>query len=310
MTTQTIGILGLGAIGTLMAAHWQGQPLYALTRDRQKRCCQIEDNGQISRFTLPPWQGQKLHWLVITTKAAATITALQHWQSWLDRVDNLLLLQNGMGQHEQLAAWLDQQALPASPHIWAGISTEGAWRRDNGSVVRAGRGEVLIGPMPHHHHTADPANGDTNAALTATAPPQTRIVDDIRLRQRQKLAINAVINPLTAKLRCCNGELIHNPDYQPLFLQLCQEISHLYQQLNWPLGFDLTERATAVAIATAANRSSTLQDHLAGRPDELDWISGYLLRAAHSAGLALPLSQQLLDNARSASSNIRQGNSG
>lgn len=310
MTTRTIGILGLGAIGTLMAAHWQGQQLYALSRNRQEQRCQIEDNGQMSRFTLPPWQGQKLHWLVITTKAAATINALQPWQLWLDRVDNLLLLQNGMGQHEQLAEWLNQQTLPASPHIWAGISTEGAWRRDNGSVVRAGRGEVLIGPMPHLPHSTHPADGDTNTALTATAPPQTRIVDDIRLHQRQKLAINAVINPLTAKLRCCNGELVSNPDYQPLFLQLCQEISHLYQQLNWPLGFDLTERATTVAIATAANRSSTLQDHLAGRPDELDWISGYLLRAAHNAGLVLPLSQQLLDHARSASSNIRQGNSG
>ena len=51
---------------------------------------------------------------------------------------------------------------------------------------------------------------------------------------------------------------------------------------------DLPEKVSQVIRATAENRSSMLQDVLAGRVTEIDYITGYLLRVAHGHGLAVP----------------------
>ncbi|MCY0963864.1 ketopantoate reductase family protein [Parathalassolituus penaei] len=288
--TVSIGILGLGAVGTLMAHHWQQHCLYALTRQQQEASCRLEDEGSLATLHLPAWQGESLDWLLVCTKAAATLDALQLWRPRLAAVKRLLLLQNGMGQHQQVQQWLDQQGL--SCELWAAISTEGAWRRDDGVIVRAGKGEILAGRIPIS------INSEKSPDTTVTAPAPCKTVDNIQQYQREKLAVNAVINPLTALYRCRNGELLEHPDYYPHFKALCAEIGDLYQQLGWPLAFDPLTRISAVAKATATNRSSTLQDHLAGRPDELAYITGYLLEQAAAATIELPLCAQLWQQVR------------
>jgi 2-dehydropantoate 2-reductase len=49
-----------------------------------------------------------------------------------------------------------------------------------------------------------------------------------------------------------------------------------------------------VIAATAANRSSMLQDVAAGRRTEIDYITGYLVRAARHHGVAAPHNEALL----------------
>lgn len=286
--TVSIGILGLGAVGTLMAHHWQQHCLYALTRQQQEASCRLDDEGSITTLSLPAWQGESLDWLLVCTKAAATLDALYPWLPQLTGVQRLLLLQNGMGQHERVRQWLHQNGL--SCELWAAISTEGAWRRDDGVIVRAGKGEILAGPLTGCSNRIKPADN--------TAPAPCKTVDNIQQYQREKLAVNAVINPLTALYRCRNGELLEHPDYYPHFKALCDEVGNLYQQLGWPLAFDPLTRISAVANATAANRSSTLQDHLAGRPDELAYITGYLLEQAAAAAIELPLCAELWQHVR------------
>ena len=48
-----------------------------------------------------------------------------------------------------------------------------------------------------------------------------------------------------------------------------------------------------VIESTAANRSSMLQDVEAGRPTEIDYITGYLLRTAEDLNLDTPANRQI-----------------
>ena len=293
----SIGLLGTGAVGTLMASHWRQHRVFALPRDQASAITlnlylpNNEAAEQQLQWTLPCWQGEPLDWLVLTTKAGDTLTALKPWLSHLPRVNNLLLLQNGMGQQQQCADWLAQHRLPTK--LWAGISTAGAYRRaaknpQGSEVVFAGAGQTIAGRWAQEN----PADNDNTD--TTPLPPGIEAVRDIPARMREKLAVNAVINPLTAVLRCHNGELVSNPLYLPQLQALAAEVADLYQQLHWPLPQDLSERVQQVAQATAANRSSTLQDILAARPTELVFICGYLQHQAQSLGLTLPLTARLM----------------
>lgn len=278
--TQNIAILGLGAIGTLMAWHWREHVLYGITRDNSR--CQrtlIDQQQTAHSLILPTWQYEAIDWLVITTKASATVDALQSVQDQLSQVQNILLLQNGMGQQQQVSDWLSQQQCSAT--LWAGISTEGAYRQNTEQVVYAGSGDTHIGLWQAQDHTASIPNGLT-------------VVDDIQQRIRAKLAINAVINPLTAVFRCRNGELVSYDEYRQALKELANEVQQCFEALQQPLNFDLTERSLAVAEATAANQSSTLQDVLHQRPTELDYINGYLIRQAQQLNIELPLNRRLL----------------
>ena len=289
---QSIGLLGTGAIGSLMAMHWSQQTLYCLPKTRGAGASlRVQDlNGNLHSLTLPCWQGEALDWLVITTKAADTLPALQSWADYLPGVQRILLLQNGMGQQQACADWLAANGL--SCELWAAISTEGAYRilPDNQTdddlplTVYAGAGTTVAGRWP-----GTPAAGEE-----PELPPGIERQSDILPPMRAKLAINAVINPLTAVLHCQNGELVSNPLFLPQLQALALEIDGLYQQLGWALSEPLPQKALMVAQATAANYSSSYQDVAAGRPTELDYICGYLLDCASRQQLELPLTRQLL----------------
>lgn len=276
----SIGILGTGAIGSLMAYHWRQQQLFALPRQRHSTSISVLPQAlgrPLWHAKLPYWQGQPLNWLVVCTKAADTLPALQAWQTQLSQVGNLLLIQNGMGQQQQVAEWLKQQGL-ALP-LWAGMCTEGAFRQ-NSTVVYAGVGKTLVGLWP-------------SLPSSQPLPKPLEYSADISAALKQKLAINAVINPLTGLLKCRNGELLSNPLYREQLLALCAEISELYQALGWSLSQPLAEHAQQVAQATAQNKSSTLQDIEAGRNTELAYITGFLLEQAQAIGYSVPLSREL-----------------
>ena len=281
--SPSIAILGMGAIGTLLAFHWRQSPPLCISRNGEGCQRQLIDlQQQAHPLQLNNWQQQPLEWLVVTTKASDTLNALKPLQPRLQRIKRILLLQNGMGQQQQVSEWLAEQPLSSkSPELWAGISTEGAYRQDQEKVIYAGAGETFIGCWYSQQQPDYPLPGVTQ-------------VSDIQQRIRAKLAINAVINPLTAIFRCRNGELVDNPQYRIELEKLAEETQKLFAKLGWPLPFDLKQRAAEVACATGNNQSSTLQDVLNQRPTELAYISGFLWQQARQQRLELPVTEQLL----------------
>lgn len=273
-----IGILGLGSLGTLMAYHNRAHTLFALPKDgRTAHQARLSHQGQLWQAPLPRWQGERLDWLILSVKAGASIEALTAWLDRLPYVQNLLLLQNGMGQQEQVATFLKQQQLPCT--LWAAMCTEGAFNTGD-QVVYAGEGQTWVGLWP---------KGLSAGAL----PAQCQAEPQIEQLLRKKLAINAVINPLTGFYRCKNGELLSRPHYHQALRELSQEIAELYRLLGWTLDKPLLELTEQVARNTAANTSSTLQDILAKRPTELPYICGYLLAQAQALHQPLPITSRL-----------------
>lgn len=230
-----------------------------------------------------PWQAldaaAPIERLLVFTKAYDVVAALGSVSSRLSAGSRVVLMANGMGYAEEVAARWPGLSLAF------GTSTQGAHRSPEGAVHHAGRGGTRIG-MPGVGEAPD------WFAPLGRALPECEWEADITHALWQKLAINCAINPLTALHGCRNGELARDPQLAQQVRELCREIAAVARAASQALP-DLEHRVFAVIDATAANRSSMLQDVSRGQRTEIDYINGYLVGQARRLAVPVPLNEAL-----------------
>lgn len=279
-------IIGQGAIGSLLAANFERQQVdYAvLTRGS---VCQpvrlIRMDGHQPEFNPEPvvheqLQGDEL--LLLPLKAFQIVAAVNQLKPYLSR-QTLALLNNGMGVIEQV-----QQLLPGTPLI-AGISKKAAYRKDS-RVFETGRGNTDLGWLSR----PDSDSAQTIEKLLDRLLAPCLWHQDLQPALWQKLAINAVINPLTALYNIKNGELAQ-PEYQQQIRQLCEETKALMQQKNLAGWQHIDAVVESVIRSTADNYSSMHQDIANSRATEIDYINGYLVQQGQQAGLNMAAHENL-----------------
>ncbi len=285
-------ILGAGAMGCLYAHALQRsgcQITLVMRRGMQQRTMPLvverdELLSQIAVRVITPDDPEIISHLLITTKAYDVHSAVAGISHLLAPNAVVLLLVNGMGLAEQLGAhW---------PHldIYCGTSTEGAYAVGGTLHIRhAGRGETRIGrqgqqvPAPWFAQWTDAIDPCIWDLQIVTA-------------QWAKLAVNCVINPLTAIRGCVNGALAQRPELAAQVATLCDEVAHISRVAGYAeVAASLPQTVASVIASTAANRSSMLQDMVHGRRTEIDYITGYLLQVADQHGIAAVHNRALLE---------------
>lgn len=305
-------ILGAGAIGSLFAAALResGIPVRLLLRDEQRLALWRQQGGLLLRdgpsgvlrnidvdVAVVTSPGGPIKHLLVCTKAHQTEAAITELLSALAPQPLLVLLQNGLGVKERI-----QTLLPAARFLHA-ITTEGAYRTQPCEVVHAGHGETLVGALEPEAHPL--ARIVTDELRNDFLP--LRAVTDIGTRLWLKLAVNSVINPLTALHGCRNGELMQLPDFRDIASTLCAEVAAVANAAGQPLNAaDCKDAVIAVIEKTAANRSSMLQDIRAGRTTEIEFINGHIVSLAHYLGIRCPQQESLLQKVRECEAAIRR----
>ncbi|WP_435177473.1 ketopantoate reductase family protein [Halorussus sp. AFM4] len=221
---------------------------------------------------------------VVTVKAFDTEAAARTLAT--GGFDAALSLQNGMGNEETLARFLDCPVL-------AGTATYGAVLREPGLVECTGRGDIVLGPREGGTSEAADAVGRAFSA----AGIETTVADDMPRRLWGKLAVNAGINATTALARVENGALLDGPARE-VAADAARETARVARAEGVDLNDDEAVRAVErVAEATAANDSSMRQDVAAGRRTEVEAISGYVVARADAHGVgdtpAVPVNRTL-----------------
>ncbi|MFB6354716.1 MAG: ketopantoate reductase family protein [Halobacteriales archaeon] len=281
-------VFGAGSLGSLVGG------LLARVHDvtlvgRDPHMAAVASDGLrvtgVEAFTVYPatttdGTGLRADLAVVTVKAFDTGTAAAELAT--GSFDAALSLQNGMGNEAVLADALDCAVL-------AGTTTHGALQRDPGAVEWTGRGETVIGPWD------PPELGPAEAAAEAfdAAGIAVTVDADVEGRLWEKLAVNAAINPVTALARVENGALRDGPAGR-VARAAARETAAVAQAE----GVDLEEsaavdRAESVMAATAANRSSMLQDVAADQRTEIDAIAGYVVDRAEAHGVPVPVNRAL-----------------
>ena len=255
--------------------------------------------------------------LVVATKAPDAAAAVS---SVLHRLDqncesNIIIMSNGaMGVRDEIEELLDGRRQEAGDRhsqfqtrITLASTTHGAYRLTNEgggnlgqtnpySIVHAGIGSTFV-------ESQSVTNLFEAAGLRATyASP-----DEMKILLWKKLATNCAINPLTAIYRCNNGELTNmDDDTQATMDGVIKEVSQI--ALKDAIGRGLSDESVEelgheslssfvknVIRDTANNKSSMLQDVLAERETEINYLNGYVARIGRERfGIDCPFNEEMV----------------
>ncbi|ESS56191.1 2-dehydropantoate 2-reductase [Enterobacter cloacae S611] len=281
-----ITVLGCGALGQLWltALCKQGHEVQGWLRIPQPYCSVnlVEEDGTIFNESLTandPDFLARSDLLLVTLKAWQVSDAVKGLASSLSPTTPVLLLHNGMGTVEEL------KSLP-NP-LLMGTTTHAA-RRDGNVIIHVASGITHIGPA-----RAQDGEFSYLADTLQMALPDVAWHNTIRPALWRKLAVNCVINPLTALRNCKNGDLRDVPEE---IEKIAREVAAVIEREGHHISADeLIAYVHQVIESTAENISSMLQDVRAMRHTECDYITGYLLRRARAHGIAVPENARLFD---------------
>ena len=264
-------ILGVGSIGGLFAHRLKagGADVRLLSRDateshRQLTLATKSDSAAHLFECESVDDAAEIEYLLITTKSWGAHDAVKRIQHRLTKRTVVVAMMNGM-QHVD-----DLKPLIPETQLFLASTTAGCHRSGN-TWVAAGTGRTIIGTDTER--PAPPWLGCWQLGV-----PNLSWCLDMTERLVEKVAINCCINPLTAVHRVKNGELL-SEIHRDQVTTVIGEVSSVLDDLGYPaLSIELGRRVHEVMTDTAENRSSMLNDVMAGRRTEADAIVGWLMR--------------------------------
>jgi 2-dehydropantoate 2-reductase len=195
------------------------------------------------------------------------------------RKDALVLsLQNGVDNAERLRAVLPAEQVAAAVVY---VATEMA---GPGHVRHHGRGELVIEPSSRSSKVA--------SAFVAAGVP-IEISDNVRGALWLKLIINCAYNAVSAIAQRPYGENVKGEGIAEVMHEVvdeCLAVAHA-DGVRVP---GAVHEVVMKLVETMPNQySSTAQDLARGRPTEIDFLNGFIVRRGAALGIATPANRAL-----------------
>lgn len=184
----------------------------------------------------------------------------------------VICLQNGVDNAERLAAVLKRTVIPAVVYVAAGMG--GA-----GHIQHHGRGDLIIGPSPRSDEIAK--------AFTDAAIP-TVVSGEVLARLWDKLIINCAYNALSAIPQLPYGQLFEVNGTKEVMDSAITECIAVATKLGIAVSPDIREKTFALIKVMPDQLSSTAQDLARGKPTEIDFLNGHVVRKGAEFGIPTP----------------------
>lgn len=210
--------------------------------------------------------------VLFCVKSADTEEAGQQIAPHLKNDAVVISLQNGVDNAERLAAVLTQTVLPSVVYVAAGMGGPGY-------IEHHGRGDLIIGPSPR--------SDDIAKAFAAAAIP-TVVSGEVLARLWDKLIINCAYNALSAIAQLPYGRLFEVEGTKEVMDSAILECIAVASALGIAVSPDIREKTFALVKVMPDQLSSTAQDLARGRPTEIDFLNGHVVRKGVELGIPTP----------------------
>ena len=282
---MNIVIVGQGAIGLLWYAHLQSlrSPTINLSlltsrsnkNQQARQHCYFYTHflGLSEQRTYQVASPQKIKQadtIIVCVKSYQVAEVIDYISPLLQPKATLVLAHNGMGTLEEISPLLNAQQ-----SILTLLTTHGCTRAMPFHIIHTGLGDTHLGAVQGRQ---DVIFQQQLVQLLNQAMPCVSWQNNIIEKQWLKLAVNCVINPLTALNNVNNGD-ITKICYQAKITKIIAEIVAVAQAEGQYLNTtELQQQVLNVAEKTAKNCSSMRADVLAKRETEIHYINGYIHR--------------------------------
>jgi 2-dehydropantoate 2-reductase len=289
-----IAIIGAGAMGCLYGAKLSEIPsneVYLIDVWKEhidavnENGLFMEENGELIHYrnlkgTSDSMKVGMCELAIVFVKSTLTSAAVRENKAVFGPETIALTLQNGLGNIDLIRAEIGDN------NVIAGTTAHGATMLGPGRMRHAGSGKTIIGEL-------DGSRSDRLekiAQIFQEAGLDTGLSDNVLGLVWDKLMVNVGINALTGITKLQNGDLLNYPEIEELLEAAVTEAHSVARAKGIHLSYDDPVNHTKdVCKATAANKSSMLQDILNHKQTEIDMINGAIVREGAAAGIAAPV---------------------
>ncbi len=290
-----ICIVGCGAVGSLFAAHlarageaeiwaydvWTDHT-DAIRRNGLKLSGAAEFTAKV-HATSEPRELPPCDYGIVATKAIHTRHAIEQTAHAFGDTSAVCSVQNGVGNEEILAEHVK--------YVIRGTTFPAGHPIAPGHIGYDIKGDTWIGPF---EPTQTPMNKvEELAGLMSRAGMNTIALADARGAQWTKLIFNASTNPVGALTLLHHGAATRFLPTGKLFEALIAEGEAVAKAMSIELHGDPRQMVLKGADAPGKHRASMLQDVLAKRPTEVDFMNGAIVRWGDQLGVPTPLNRAM-----------------
>ena len=129
--------------------------------------------------------------------------------------------------------------------------------------------------------------------MSAAAIP-TRVSDRVIDQLWAKLVVNCAYNALSAVAQLPYGRLFDVEGVREVMRNVVEECTAVAEPLGVALPNDLYASVVALVTSMPNQYSSTAQDLARGRPSEIDFLNGYVVRKGAEMNIPTPVNLTLL----------------
>jgi 2-dehydropantoate 2-reductase len=290
-----ICIVGCGAVGGLFAAHlakageaevwaydvWK-EHVEAI-RESGLRLSGAADFMARLNATCDPKELPHCDYGIVATKAIHTKSAITQVAHVFDEHSAVCSVQNGVGNEEIIAEHVK--------FVIRGTTFPAGHPISPGHIGFDIKGDTWIGPFEPTHTPMQKV--EELAGVLTRSGMNTIALQDARGAQWTKLIFNAATNPVGALTSLHHGAATRFGPTGQLFSDLIAEGEAVAKKIGIELHGDPRTLVQKGANAPGKHRASMLQDVLAKRQTEVDFMNGAIVRWGKKVGVDTPLNQAL-----------------
>lgn len=282
-------VVGAGAVGCyfggMLARAGQpvtliGRPLHvdAVRRNGLRLETQTFDEIVALEASTEPAAVSSADVVLFSVKSTDSRQTAQQIAPFLSPQAVVLSLQNGVENADIIRSVLPQQVIASVVYV----ATEMA---GPGHLKHFGRGELVIAEAPA---------SESIATVFGNADVPVERAHDVRGAQWTKLIINCAYNALSAIAQKPYAALVEVEGVPALMEAVVDECLQVAAADGVAVPGDIHAATRRIAQTMAGQYSSTAQDVARGKPNEIDYLNGYVVRRGRAHGIATPINQTLL----------------
>jgi 2-dehydropantoate 2-reductase len=290
-----ICIIGCGGIGSIFASHlarihtlevfaydvWD-QHVKAINENGLRVTGEANFTVEIEA-TSDPKKIPRCDYGIVAARSMDTRNAIAGTAHLFDERSAVCSIQNGVGNEEIVAEYV--------PHVIRGTTFAAGHIAEPGHVTYEISGDTWVGPFEPAHTPMNKV--EELAAMLTRAGMETIAVQDARGVQWTKLIFTSSTFPVEAlTLLHHRAATLFRPTSE-LLNSLIEEADAVARALGIELHHDPKDAVRAGAQAPGKHQTSMMQDVLAGRATEIDFMNGAIVRWGEQAGVPTPLNRTL-----------------